>query len=56
MLPSASWRFGGGAESSLLYCAAIFSRTPVPWSAVFVLAAASLAFWARFALGLFGAV
>ena len=41
---------------ALLYCAAMFSRTPVTWTAIFVLAAASLALWARLALGMFGAV
>ncbi len=40
----------------MLYCAAMFSRTPVQSTVIFVLAAASLAFWARFALGYFGVV
>ncbi len=35
----------------------MFYRTPDQWTAIFVLAAASLAFWgARFPLGYFGVV
>ena len=34
----------------------MFSRTPVTWTAIFVVATASLAFWALFALGLLGGV
>ncbi len=43
-------------SSRLLYFRAMFTRPPLQWTAIFVLAVASLAFWARFALGLFGVV
>ena len=56
-LTSTTFRVGESARSRpLLYFRAMFYRTPVQWTAIFVLAAASLAFWARFALGYFGAV